>query len=135
MPDPLAILYKVTKEKELFGEAYCFEGKAMPQNEWTHIATYQEDCDGTLGPLVKVWCLALPSRFYRLNVFSLGDDPAYSLATGSGMGKWAAETAKQISEGMVALEHGRIPKLRDGEDNAVLEVREPEERKQGVNLC
>jgi len=105
--DLFRALYNTTdRDREPFGDHWC--GPDRLTREGCLVALYEAE-DGSDGQTVEVYCSALPARFHELWVkagkgYEGVEQKPYTLTTGSGMGRWAAMTAKAISEGMVSLE-------------------------------
>lgn len=100
-------LYKTDREKETFVSRFCGPD-VLPHGERTLVAYYPKNPKDGDGQPVKVYCCALPARFYIVEALpstnSVGEEIAgFTLSTGSSLDDWAAETAHQISQGMVAL--------------------------------
>ena len=95
-------------ELEAFGPNWCGPLQYKHQEE-ALIAVYEPENED--GHRVEVFCTALPARFYRLEVSSRvsykGDIiPGFTVNTGSGMERQAADIARSLTEGMLAVYPG-----------------------------
>lgn len=98
-------LYRTrTDEVAAFGEHWCGP-ESLAHGVETLIAEYAGEGD---GHHVKVYCCAMPARFYDIRALettnSVGEPrPAFTLGTSSGMAVLTAQIAKAISEGMLGI--------------------------------
>ena len=96
-------LYETREEDRIaFGENFTGV-KKLEHAKDILVAKFEGDGDGFD---VEVYCCAMPARFYSIKALptknSVGElQDGFELTTGSGMLEWTAETAKQISGGMV----------------------------------
>lgn len=100
-------MYDTDRESRIFGDAFCGPER-LEAWEWTLVAKYPKDPEDGDGQDVEVYVSAGPARFFKIvaleGLNSIGGNlQGFSLATGSGCGEWAANTAKMISEGMLGL--------------------------------
>jgi hypothetical protein len=113
MNDIFEELYRPCEsERKAFAGACCSFPETYPfYGEETLIAEYQKH-DGSDGQSVRVFCCALPARFYTLEVLagqdSIGtEQKPYVVRTGSGAAALAAALASAIASGMISFNEGR----------------------------
>lgn len=107
--DPFASMYEADdRDQAIFGDAYIGP-KEFDYGDWHLVAKYPKE-EGGDGQDVEVYESRMPARFFKVvakaSPNSIGKmAEGFSLSTGSGdeMGKWAVETAKKISDGMIGL--------------------------------
>lgn len=105
--DFLNVLYDVRDEEQrAFGEHWV-DGAKLMHGEWTLCAIYNCKPDSD-GHHVDVYCMAMPARFYKLDVYawpnSVGEvKPGWEIITGSSAHAVAALMAHEISRGMVGF--------------------------------
>ena len=80
--------------------------------EWRLIQTIFKTPPNGNGQDVELYKIALPTKSYKIVVRSSPNSigkmrPGFVLETGSGMKKWAEETARHISQGMIELGNNR----------------------------
>jgi len=109
VPELLSECYRVSlRDTAPFGDEYIGQLRTVVHGERLIVAKYDGEGD---GQTVEVYCFALPSRGYHLEVLpgpdSMGEQqPGYNIQTGSGMGELAATLAKAIAEGMIGFKAG-----------------------------
>ena len=86
--------------RKAFGDNWCGPD-ALEHATQTLIASYTAENED--GADVQVFCTAMPALFFRLQVEPSATNKGYAINTGSGVGKWAADTAKMIAQGMAGV--------------------------------
>lgn len=105
--DFMASMYEpYESERQAFGDNWIGPDTYESWKE-TLVARYDNDPESD-GQPVEVFCTAAPARFYTVRALAGQNSvkeslPSYDLRTGSGQSEMAAQIAKAISEGMLAL--------------------------------
>ena len=85
-------------DRETFGDHWCGPD-SFEHGQETLVATYEPT--NTDGEAVKVYCVAMPARFYVIK----GD--SFELSFGSGTQNLAAQVAGAIADGMLRIKTDR----------------------------
>ena len=92
-------------DKSVLGKNFCGP-ETLPHGKETLIAMFSKTCED--GQPVKLYCTALPARFYTIkassskNSMGKGIKP-FTLQTGSGCEKLAIDIALAIANGMLGI--------------------------------
>lgn len=94
-------------ERAAFGDHWVFGGKRYAHATEHMVAFFRKS--GGDGQSAEVFCTAMPARFYRVaamvSVDSVGEEKsAFSMSTGSGCARLAADVASAIADGMLSLD-------------------------------